>query len=193
MLIIWQKYSENILMNGNIRIEKRIIYSMKRIVFLVMVIFLMSCQEVTTETEQHTVEQQEVKEPEGVPDFPVDPNRESLDFLNSLEGKYPSDSDLFGTEPMKERLTKLLGNKYMDFIQRMDVQVPIKITDGIVMMRGIMTHGGGTEEAVLAVNIAENVIWVGILQNGEKISQFNEDSDVRMPHSFFTVILGWNT
>jgi hypothetical protein len=170
---------------------------MKRIIFLMAVIFLISCQEVKkseTETEQQVIEQQEViNEPKEIPFIPVDPNRASLEFLRNLEGEYPFKSDLFKSEPMKGRLEKLLAHKYMDFIQRMEVQMPVEIQDDLAIMRGLMTHGSGTEEAILVVDIPKNLMWLAILQNGDTVIHLNEDGNLKMPIPLFQTIFAWKS
>ncbi len=172
---------------------------MKKLIFLITMIILCSCQETATneakqdENIQQIEETVEVEAPKEIPFIPVDPNRESLDFLRDLEGKYPFDSKLFTTEPMKSRLEKLMAHKYMDFIQRMEVQVPIRIEGDLAIMQGLMTHGGGTEEAMLIVDLPKNLMWVGILENGEKVTHLNEDGNIQMPIPLFRMIMDWKS
>jgi hypothetical protein len=173
---------------------------MKKILFLLIITFLISCDEATTTTTekettatvQQETEQESVEVEEKIPFIPVDPNRASLDFLRDLEGKYAFDSKLFETEPMKNRLEKLMAHKYKDFLQRMDVQVLI-IQGDLVIIKGLMAHRGGTEEAILVVDLPKNLMWVGILENGKKVTHLNEDGNLPMPPQLFRTILDWKS
>lgn len=170
---------------------------MKKILFLLLIIitFLTSCEVAESETSenvQQEIVQQEVEAPKEIPFIPVDPNRASLEFLRKLEGKYPVNSKLFETEPIKARLEKLLAHKYMDFIQRMEVQMPIRVQGDLAIMRGTMTNGGRTEEAALVVDISKNLMWVALLQNGKEVLHYNEDGNIKMPIPLFELIMSWN-
>lgn len=163
---------------------------MYRIVLLAIVLIGFSNCKPSKETSQQTeqVTQQIVKEevveptPEQViSEEKATTERADLSFLLELNGKYPYESKLFESEPMKSRLVTLLGDKYDNFTQRMDVQMPIRVNEKIVFIEGLMKHGGGTEEAAMVVDVEKNLIWALIYSNGKDLNIYKDDRDVRMP------------
>lgn len=109
-------------------------------------------------------------------------NRADLSFLLDMNDKYPYESNLFESEPMKTRLETIMGEKYLTFLQRMEVQTPILVKGNEVFMSGFMKHSGGEEEAALVVDISKNLIWVLTFENGKDLNIYKDDRDVRMPN-----------
>lgn len=115
-------------------------------------------------------------------------DRADLSFLLEMHGKYPYETNLFENEPMKTRLETIMGGKYIDFLQRMEVETPIQVNGDIVFMSGFMKHSGGEEEAAIVVDVKQNLIWTLILENGKDMNIFKDDRDVRMPDIFILKI-----
>ena len=147
-----------------------------------------STAERTGNTEQiQQTAQQTINQP--VPEKHVKiEQRSDLSFLSEMNGQYPYETNLLENEPMKTRLETIMGGKYIDFLQRMEVQTPIRVDGDIVLMSGFMKHSGGIEEAALVVDVAQNLIWVLTLENGKDMSIFKDDRDVRMPDLFIRKI-----
>lgn len=104
----------------------------------------------------------------------IDDAKKDLNFLKKFEGKYPYDVHLLDHPILKERLKKMLGEKY-DFIKNTwDVETPIEIEDGMFYAWGMQAHSGGDPGAVIMADLNKNVLYVGIREN-EKTKVFSED------------------
>lgn len=171
---------------------------MYRIVLLVVLLIgITNCtpsKESSTQEEQAKTTTKQVVQETPQPTVTVDAQpkkpteRADLSFLLKLAGKYPYESKMFENEPMKGRLQAIMGDKFHAFVQRMEVQVPIKVNGNEVFMEGLMAHGGGTEEAALIVDVEKNLIWVLTYEDGKDLFIFKDDRDVRMPDTFIRKI-----
>lgn len=140
-------------------------------------------EQVSQQVTQQVVEIQQVSEKHEKKE-----DREDLSFLLEMDGKYPYETNLFANEPMKTRLTTIMGGKYQSFLERMEVQIPIQVKGNEIFMSGFMKHSGGEEEAALVIDVSKNLIWVLTFKNGQDMSIFKDDRDVRMPDIFILKI-----
>lgn len=137
-------------------------------------------QEVEQEAQQKVEQQTTQRTKKTLPE-----DRADLSFLLEMNGKYPYESNLFETEPMKSRLTAIMLNgKYPVFLERMEVQTPIEVNGNEVFMQGFMKHSSGEEEAALFVDVSKNLVWVLTFENGKDLNIFKDDRDVRMSLRF---------
>ena len=84
--------------------------------------------------------------------------------LSRYAGKYPS--ELFRKEPaLKTRLRALLGTNYRSFFDRLQTEGPIENDGGVLIVRGCMAHECTIEEAVLAIDLANDTLHCAIKLN----------------------------
>lgn len=100
-------------------------------------------------------------------------------YIKELEGKYPTDVNLFESGVVKTQLLNLLGEEnYNLFIKNMGVQVPIEIIDDeYAFVRGGAPHNFGTDEACIEIDFINDKISVGILSEGKGVLYFTEKED----------------
>lgn len=158
---------------------------MQKTLFIAMIIFLSSCQ-----SSKESSNQQSSDNTETVQQTPAAPE---LAYLLTLNGKYPYESKLFETDPLKSRLKKLLGDEmYLNFVERMEVQVPIEVNENQVFMEGIKAHSGGFDEAAILVDVEKNLIWALVFSNEKDLRVYKDDRDVEMPKRFFDKVVSYN-
>jgi hypothetical protein len=84
--------------------------------------------------------------------------------LSRYTGKYPS--ELFRREPgLKTRLRTLLGTNYKSFFDRLQTEMQIENDGGVLIVRGCMAHQCTIEEAVLAIDLANDTLHCAIKFN----------------------------
>ncbi|MBV8252560.1 MAG: hypothetical protein JO154_08120 [Chitinophaga sp.] len=100
-----------------------------------------------------------------------------------LNGKYPEDIELLDMEPLRTRLTKLLGVKMQeDFLERFDVTPPLEVEDHILFDEGYEV-GHKDETAAIAVDMSDDIIYVG-MYIGHHLRIFSEKGDTHYPQKF---------
>lgn len=103
-----------------------------------------------------------------------------LKFLYDFEGKYPNSINLLDNVIIKQRLQKMLGDKY-DFMKSIwEVETPVEIKNGLFYSWGMQAHSGGNPEAILMADIKKNVLYVG-LRDGDKVNVYSEDGSTAPP------------
>lgn len=158
---------------------------MQKILFIAMIILLASCQSSKESSNQQTSDNAET-----VQQTPAAPE---LAYLLTLNGKYPYESELFETDPLKSRLKKLLGDEmYLNFVERMEVQIPIEVNENQVFMEGLKAHSGGSDEAAILVDVEKNLIWALVFSNEKDLQVYKDDRDVQMPKRFFDKVVSYN-
>jgi hypothetical protein len=84
--------------------------------------------------------------------------------LSRYAGKYPS--ELFRKEPaLKTRLRTLLGTNYRSFFDRLQTEMLIENDGGVLIVRGCMAHQCTIEEAILAIDLANDTLHCAIKFN----------------------------
>ena len=147
-----------------------------------------STAEKTERTEQ--IEQQtSAKTPNKAPEkYVKTENRADLSFLLKMNGQSPNATNLLYNEPLKCRLETIMGEKYLDFLERTQVTLPIRVDDEIVTIIGRKEQGNNKDVAALVIDIPQNLMWVLLYENGESMNIFKDDRDVRMPDIFIRII-----
>jgi hypothetical protein len=162
---------------------------MQKILFVVIIIVLVSCQSSKESSNQESSGNSEEAVKDRVEQAQITPE---LAYLLPLNGKYPYESELFETDPLKSRLKKLLGDEeYLNFMERMGVQVPIEVNGNQVFMEGLKAHSGGSDEAAILVDVEKNLIWALTFSNGKNLQVYKDDRDVEMPKRFFDKVVGY--
>ena len=104
------------------------------------------------------------------------PALESAQRLKKYVGKYPR--EMFENEPaIMKRLKVLLGKDYDLLELNMNVQGPIQLKEGVLVMEGNAPHAGGVEDAYLAITLADGKLHCAIRSAdfGGKLKKFSED------------------
>lgn len=89
----------------------------------------------------------------------------SLAFIAGLAGKTPSEGKLFTNQAMKARLAALVKADAALVEERFQTESPIEKSGDVVAAYGNKAHSGGTDVAVLAVNVKTDELWVWVAVN----------------------------
>lgn len=96
--------------------------------------------------------------------------------LSRYVGRYPS--DLFrGAPALRTRLRTLLGANYKSFFDRLQTEMPIEGDGGILIVRGCMAHSCGVDEAILAIDPANDSLHCAIKFNS-RFRTWNERGSI---------------
>jgi len=117
--------------------------------------------------------------------------KQDLSSLKSLVGKYPRDVGLFDTEPLHGRLVALLGDRYATFLANMGTQGPISLDDTVLYVIGNKPHAGGDSQAILLIDLAQDLVHVHLLEQREMAELRERDADIAWPPDVQTTIANW--
>ena len=84
--------------------------------------------------------------------------------LDAYEGKYPN--RFMKLPAVRTRLRALLGKYYDDFIERMGVQGEFGRKGDILSVEGLMPHMGGSEDAILVIDLKSRTLHCGLYSDG---------------------------
>jgi hypothetical protein len=90
-----------------------------------------------------------------------------LNYLRNYEGKDPYNVKIFETEPLKARLIKLLGDKYIVFLDNMRKSAPIINRNEALFTSGFLRDNSVGEEAAISILLNTDNILVGIINNSK--------------------------
>ena len=103
----------------------------------------------------------------------------NLDFLKKFNGKYPYQVKLLDHPKLKERLKKMLGSQY-DYIKKIwEVGAPMEINKRLFYAYGGQAHSGGETGVILMADIENNVLFVGIRNEGKE--EFYSEKEINVP------------
>lgn len=100
-----------------------------------------------------------------------------------FNGKYAAESSLFETEPLKNRLNVLIGKARKSFFERLKVTPPIEVENKILFNEGYMPGKSGYDEAVIAIDMDRDIIYIGFTVN-RSLMLFSEKGDTDYPEKF---------
>ncbi|SEV91521.1 hypothetical protein SAMN05428988_0406 [Chitinophaga sp. YR573] len=90
----------------------------------------------------------------------------SWQIFEQYDGKYALETGMLRKEPLKTRISRLLGKDEPVFTERFDVTPPVEVEGTILYNQGCRRHYCGTDEAALAVDMNRDIIYIGIAVNG---------------------------
>lgn len=90
----------------------------------------------------------------------------SWQIFEQFDNKYALETGMLQKEPLKTRISQLLGKEEAAFIERFDVTPPVEIEGAILYNQGCRRHYCGTDEAAIAVDMNHDLVFVGIAVNG---------------------------
>ncbi|RIK94538.1 MAG: hypothetical protein DCC71_23615, partial [Proteobacteria bacterium] len=116
----------------------------------------------------------------------------TLASLRAHVGKYPRDVGLFESDPLHDRLTALMGARYFALLANFGTQGPISEQGSVLYAVGNKPHAGGDSQAILLVDLAQDLIHVKLLEELE-MSDFRErDAEIVLPEEVEATIANWN-
>ncbi|NIG57624.1 hypothetical protein [Chitinophaga sp. Cy-1792] len=107
--------------------------------------------------------------------------------FDTLEGRYPEDVDFLNKEPLKSRLTKLLGDTLGIFTQRFQVTPPLEEENEVLFDEGYEPGFANTEAAAVAIDMQDDIIYAGVYA-GHQLRIFSERGDTHYPKKLQTWI-----
>lgn len=97
-----------------------------------------------------------------------------LDFLKTLNGKYPNDVKLFDNAPFTERLKKLTGDRYNFLRETWAVETPMEYSNDVFVASACQAHNCGSTNFIIVYDFSKNVMYAGIREE-EKVKTYAED------------------
>jgi hypothetical protein len=104
----------------------------------------------------------------------------SWQIFEQFDGKYALETAMLEKEPLKTRISQLLGKEEATFTERFDVTPPVEVEGPILYNQGCRRHYCGTDEAAIAVDMNRDIVYVGIAVNG-KAKLYGEKHDSAFP------------
>ena len=111
----------------------------------------------------------------------LSPKAPALAYLKGFVGKVTHDVEFWTSQPLNDRLKKLLGDQYPTFIDTMETVGPISEENGVLYVTG---HNKKTNNAaIFVVDEASDVINVKlVMDKTNKVNDFAEPGKpVRLP------------
>jgi len=100
---------------------------------------------------------------------------DNLNFLKTLNGKYPFDVKLLQNFALTQRLKILLGNERYNFlIENWATEVPMSFLNNIFVAEGCQAHNCSSTNFIIVYNFSNNVMYAGIREE-ENIKTYSED------------------
>jgi len=156
----------------------------------VIVILLIGCRSTTASNHKESTAQSQQEKiqkdstrvtvshmdtvPRGQSSAPVS---SELQFLMEWNGQYPYDVKFLDNAVLKKRLMKMLGPRYKFLKSIWDVETPIEIKNNLLYAWAMQAHSGGDPSAVIMADLAKNVLYAGIRQDGHTKLYSEDGSD----------------
>jgi len=90
----------------------------------------------------------------------------SLIFLNSFAGLYPSDVSFLEIPNINKRLRRMLIDQYGFLMEFWQVENPIEVENGLLYTDGYMANNCCDPYFIIMADIEKNALYVGILREG---------------------------
>lgn len=157
------------------------------VVFLCAAITSTSCNEASKKTDKETT----TTEKDNGTLNPVDPSKATqdntvtkepiaektvndLDFLKTLNGKYPDDAKLLENTAFTSRLKKLLGDRYTFLKETWAVETPMEYSNEVFSASACEAHNCGATNFIVVYDFSKNIMYAGIREE-EKVKTYAED------------------
>lgn len=116
-------------------------------------------------------------------------NSDELEFLRKMKDKYPYEVDLLHNKIVKDRLVKLLGDRFefIENISELGPSTPIEVSGNIFSSYTCMQHNCGFTNFIIVADIDKNEIYVGIREE-EKVKIYSENENSSLPE----VLINWS-
>lgn len=107
-------------------------------------------------------------------------SKPELTYLLDYDGKYEFESKLFNNEPLKSRLKNIPGENYT-VLSDCQTQIPIEIKNGIVILKGWLTHKPDVSNYAIYIDINAEKIYAGVWDGGKDIAELYSENDQNYP------------
>lgn len=97
-----------------------------------------------------------------------------LEFLKTLNGKYPNDAKLFENIAFTLRLKKILGDRYTFLKETWAVETPMEYSNDVFTASACQAHNCGATNFIIVYDFSKNVMYAGIREE-EKVKTYAED------------------
>lgn len=110
----------------------------------------------------------------------------SWKHFEQYDGQYITETDMLQQEPLRSRISKLLGADNNILRQRFEVAPPIEVEEDILYNQGCRKHYCGADEGAIAIDMKHDVVYAGIAVNGV-VKLYSEGAETGFPEK----ILKW--
>lgn len=114
----------------------------------------------------------------------VEVKSKSLEYLSQYKDSLPFSVKLFDAKPLSEYLAKILDEEFESFKVNFTVQTPITVKNNILFAEGIAQHGGGSDEAAVAIEIVSGKIFIANQRNGTDLKLYLPQNSDKQPEQF---------
>lgn len=130
--------------------------------------------------------------PEAATDS-VPPAPAPLAYLAGLAGRYPADAGLWTSEPLRSRMTRLLGGDYEAFLENMRTTGPVGTEGGLVYLTGnCPSSAKDWGAAVLVADPAGDRLLLKLYsEQWDSVRTWQEGEISPLPKDVMTVLAGW--
>jgi hypothetical protein len=116
-----------------------------------------------------------------------------LAWLGSLAGQYPADAALWAREPLRTRMTRLLGGDYEAFLRNLQTSGPVSVEDGLVFVTGNCPSSEKAWGAAVLVAdpAADRLLLKMYSEQWDSVRTWEEGAFPVLPRDVMTVLAGW--
>jgi len=126
------------------------------------------------------------------PDSAALPPPSELAYLRGYVGKYPGDTVFWDSEPLRGRMTRLLGGDYAAFRDNIKTSGPISEAGGLVYVTGNCPSAAREwGAAALVVDPAGNALVVKLYTEKNGLRSFRDGEIAALPPDVMKTLAGW--
>lgn len=156
--------------------------------FITCSLFVTSCS--NSESELNKTD--EIEKTTIDEDFSIDSvkMKGTQNYYLTLDGQYPSDTELFKADYLQNRLVNLLGSDQQDFFAYWEVETPIIIENNIIFTTGCQQHNCNANQFILIYDIDNDNI--NVFRIGTITQEYEERGTIKLPEGIekeFNIIL----
>lgn len=116
----------------------------------------------------------------------------ALAYLRGLVGRYPNDTRFWDSEPLRSRMTKLLGGDYQAFRDNIATSGPVAESGGLIYLIGnCASSAKAWGAAALVVDPAGDKLALKLFTDAGGLRTFGEGEIAALPPEVMTAIQGW--
>ena len=121
------------------------------------------------------------------------PTPPPLGYLAGLDGQYPLQTGLWESEPLRSRMTLLLGSDYETFLQNVRASGPVRLERGLVYVTGncpssATVWGAG---ALVADPAADRLLVKLYSEQWDSVRTYQDGEITALPGDVMKVLAGW--
>ena len=130
--------------------------------------------------------------PSGADSTPA-PAPAPLAYLGSLAGQYPGEAGLWTSEPLRGRMTRLLGGDYDTFLRNLETSGPVSVEGGLVFVTGNCPSSERVWGAAVLVAdpAADRLMLKMYSRQWDSVRTYQEGEVAALPGDVMKVLAGW--